>query len=304
MGDIEVKKAFLNSPLSLEGFVSGKEVLRRELSYSPPNHSLHSYDTKVVKCGNVTEVYQYGIPQWKGYENTYKGGRRGLSDDLSERKEENRNATLSKARKTIRNLVNSNVYQYGNITPKFMTLTFKENITNIDEANKEYRKFIKRLNYYVLGSKKCDLKYTCVSEIQDGSREYIDKDGNKRNGLGRGAIHYHVIFYNLPYVPHSALLNIWGSSNGLRINKIDNVDNVGAYVCAYLTKQGCEAFEGKKVYFNSRGLKKPIEITKKNTTSKVLGNLESRKLKCKIEKTYINDYTGLVTYRQYVEKEN
>lgn len=305
LSDIEIKKAFLSSPLSLDGFIDGKEIIRRELSYQPPNHALHSYNTKVVQCGNVTEVYEYSIPQWKGYENTYKYGRRGYSiDDLSERKDENRSATLTKARKTIRNIVNSNVNQYGNITPKFMTLTFKENITDIDQANKEYRKFIKRLNYHVLGSKKCDLKYTCVSEIQDGSREYIDNEGNKRQGLGRGAIHYHVIFYNLPYVPHADLLKIWGSDNGLRINKIDNVDNVGAYVCAYLTKQGCQAFEGKKVYFNARGLKKPIEITKKNTTSKVLGNLESRKVKCKIEKTYMNDYTGLVTYRQYVDADN
>ena len=37
---------------------------------------------------------------------------------------------------------------------KFVTLTFKDNVTDLDKANYEFRQFIKRLNYKVYG-KKC-----------------------------------------------------------------------------------------------------------------------------------------------------
>lgn len=37
---------------------------------------------------------------------------------------------------------------------KFLTLTFKENIQDIEYANNEFKKFIKRLNYDLYKTKK------------------------------------------------------------------------------------------------------------------------------------------------------
>ena len=65
---------------------------------------------------------------------------------------------------------------------KFMTLAFKENIQDIDFSNNEFTNFIRRLNYKLYGVKKAMLKYIAVWEKQK-----------------RGAIHYHIIFFDFPF---------------------------------------------------------------------------------------------------------
>ena len=76
--------------------------------------------------------------------------------------------------------------------------------------------------------------------------------------------------FNAPYIKNNKLQEIWG--NGfVKINNIDNVDNVGAYVSEYLRQaekgQGHnledDRLQGRKSYFSSKGLFKPIEITDK-----------------------------------------
>ncbi len=59
-----------------------------------------------------------------------------------------RERSLARAKKQLRRLINANAGQYGReFTTKFLTLTFKENITDPKEANYLFTKFIKRLNY-------------------------------------------------------------------------------------------------------------------------------------------------------------
>ena len=132
---------------------------------------------------------------------------------------------------------------------KFFTLTFKENVTDHEKANAEFRSFIKKLNYKLF-KKHSGLKYVCVVERQQ-----------------RGALHYHIILFNMPYVPHKELLELWGHG-AVTINAIDHVDNVGAYVMKYMEKEMNEMqseksakVKDKKLYFASRGLHKPKEIS-------------------------------------------
>lgn len=207
------------------------------------------------------------------------GGRRGdyKSVDYGVHREQ----VLKRARRDLRRIINSNVGAYGDeFTAKFVTLTFAENVTDLDFANYEFEKFIKRLNYRMFFSKKANIKYSCVVEFQK-----------------RGAVHYHVIFYNLPYLKADYLGDIWG--NGfIKINKIDSVDNVGAYVCKYMTKDAIDArLEGKKSYFNSRGLFRPVEITDKKKIEAVAAALSS--LDEKYHATFSNDYLGDINYTQY-----
>lgn len=95
----------------------------------------------------------------------------------------------------------------------FMTITFKENVTNIEYANAEFKKFIKRLNYKLFKTKKAELKYIAVWELQK-----------------RGAIHYHIIFFSLPYIAHTELRKLWtlGSINIKKIN-VDKKISVGIF---------------------------------------------------------------------------
>lgn len=230
------------------------------------------YGTKVIKSGNVLEVYEYQNPIKKGYSGG-KGGRKKSSDVAKEEKEENREKVLNRARRDLRRIVNSNVVEYS----KFLTLTFAENIQDIAWANNEFKKFIKRVNYY-LGFK---VAYSGVIEFQK-----------------RGAVHYHVIFYNTPRkLKLNDLRAIWRHGH-IKLNIIRDVDNVGAYVCKYMTK--CEdekKLRGKKMYFNSRGLEKPQEIKESALVKAICGSLDGQTPK--YSNTFVNEYNS-IDYKQYI----
>ena len=91
-----------------------------------------------------------------------------------------------------------------------------------------------------------EFQYVAVIEFQDQN--------------GRGAVHYHMIC-NLPYIKKPELAEIW-RGGFVKINRIDKVDNVGAYVIKYMTvdmddKRLC----GENAYLHSRYLKQPLEVT-------------------------------------------
>lgn len=129
---------------------------------------------------------------------------------------------------------------------KFLTLTFKENIQDIEYANNEFKKFIKRLNYNLYKTKKANLKYLATWEKQQ-----------------RGAIHYHIILFNFPFISFDRLTTIW-DHGFVRINKIDvdSIENRGRYISKYFDKELELKEHKKKAFFKSRNLKLPT-ITKK-----------------------------------------
>lgn len=69
---------------------------------------------------------------------------------------------------------------------RMMTLTFRENIKNVDEADELFKKYVYALK--LRGFK--DLKYIMVREFQE-----------------RGAVHYHCLISD--YVPHSLAYKVW-----------------------------------------------------------------------------------------------
>lgn len=135
----------------------------------------------------------------------------------------------------------------------FLTITFKENIDDIEYANKEFKKFIKRLNYKVHKTKKAKLKYIAAWELQK-----------------RGAIHYHIILFSMPYIKYENLKNMWPLGS-VFINKIkvDKKENVGRYISKYLEKNIDDQdfllkYMHKKRVFKSKNLKMPLEIRELN----------------------------------------
>lgn len=235
-----------------------------------------AYNKKVVISGNIIEVYQYENDVIYGYKDTKKkcsGGRSSVASD--EDKEINREKVLSRARKDLRRIINSNIQKHS----KFLTLTFEDNVQDLDYANNEFKKFIKRLNYHY-GIK---VHYSVVIEFQK-----------------RGAIHYHALLYNLvDKLDIGKLQKIWG--NGfLKINSIKEVDNVGAYVCKYMTKTDDDRLLGRKMYFNSRGLCKPNEIKESSLVDALVGSLQENSLT--YENKFSNDYNS-INYKQYIIKD-
>jgi len=99
----------------------------------------------------------------------------------------------------------------------------------------------------------------------------------------------------MPFIPADKLAKIWG--NGfIKINAIDNVDNLGAYVAGYMSKNLDDPrYDGKKRFFSSKGLYKPEELKSINPID--LGEFtEEHKV---YETTFENEYTGKIHYKQY-----
>ena len=230
------------------------------------------YNFKAVLSGSIVELYEYENPILLG--ETYN--RLGRSVEASEEnKTRHRKCTLARAKHNVRRLINANIDRWGE-RAKFLTLTFAENVQDIKQANYEFKKFRQRLEYEF----DIKLKYVCVIEFQE-----------------RGAIHYHVVFFNLPYVDAGYLASIW--RNGfIKINAIEHVDNVGAYVTKYMTKDNDdERLKGKKSYFCSRGLYKPIErCLNEKEIAIIKDKLSHKKV---YENHYENEYTGNILYTQY-----
>ena len=221
--------------------------------------------------GDILEFYEYDKPVLYGYKDIKKGskGRQSIAND--EDKEINRKQVCDRARRNIRRLVNTNIQENS----KFVTLTFADNVTDLKAANYEWKKFKQRLETKI-GYK---LQYLVVIEFQK-----------------RGAIHYHVVMFNLSYIKNKELQGVW--KNGfVKINKIDNCNNVGAYVCKYLGKDLFnDRLEGQKMYFTSRGLKKPVEIKDKEQIENLVNSLPAQT--CVYEKTFENEYNN-IHYKQY-----
>jgi len=196
--------------------------------------------------------------------------------------------TLRRARNTLRRLINANTGKW-NEREKFFTLTFKENVTDHEKANAEFRSFIKRLNYKIF-KKHSGLKYVCVVERQE-----------------RGALHYHIVLFNMPFVHVNELSEIWGHGF-VRINEIKDVDNLGVYVVKYIEKTMYEMQEkksakvkDKKLYFASRGLCKPVEISDGTEKGKeeILNIAAKTKGHEVFRKTYESEYYETFEVIQY-----
>lgn len=234
--------------------------------------------SKLLISGEILELYEYKLPYHKTtYINIY--GRAGKGETIDpERRKKYREMTLSRAKRTVKRLINANLNRWGQ-KPKFLTLTFAEHVTDIRGANYEFKKFRQRLEY----KHKIKLKYVAVVEFQKSGR-----------------IHYHVIIFNLPYTDANELAEVW--ANGfIKINAIDNIDNVGAYVVKYMTKDiEDERLKGEKCYFTSRGLKKPKKYY--FTDEETHEFKETFKPFKQFECEYNNDYFGKVYYSQYKYK--
>ena len=234
---------------------------------------------KMIKSGGILEIYEYEKLNVKGSEIDYEN-RAKKGEGEQERSLENYRQTSKKRGETVRRLINAN---FDCDNSKFLTLTFAENdkfdITDVKSCNKEYDKFIKRLK-----RRYSDVKYVSVIEFQK-----------------RGAVHYHMIC-NLPFVKKKELSEIWGLGF-VKINKIDHVDNVGAYVSKYMSKEAAdERLRGLKGYNYSKGLERSIELKTWIDGEKVVDEVCKLYIENK-KPVYVAKYTGdeigQVGYAQY-----
>lgn len=222
--------------------------------------------TKVVVSGSVIEVYQYDKPPL-----LRKGQIETEDEEKEDRTLERRKQTAREARNMVRRLVLSN-FDNGS---KFITLTFAEDIQDVREANKVFKKFIQRMRY-----KYGQFKYVAVIEFTKAGR-----------------VHYHMMS-DLPFILNSELAAIW--RNGfVRINEIEHVDNVGAYMVKYMVKDLEDMrLAGNKCYQTSKGLDRPKEY-KGAEAELILQVYELEQKKEVFCSSYPTEYQDHCTYKEF-----
>lgn len=255
-----------------------------------------SYNTSVKLAGQTVVIKRFSNKQLKNYLVKRSTGRvqeKTPGQIYLERKERFRKSN-QRAKDNVYDLIACNcdkvdrVDYLGNKQRiKFMTLTFKEDITDLRQANAMFTDFMKRLSYHHFGVRKNVIKYLAVPELQG-------KEGWVREN--KGVWHFHVVLFNCPFTSNKKehgrpLESIWGNGfvfiNALKRGK-NGKDVDGAYVAGYITKYMTKEIEyslenremklkkndkikevydfdtheklglkGMKRYQASRGLKKP-----------------------------------------------
>jgi hypothetical protein len=203
---------------------------------------------KVILSGSIAEFYFYNQPVEYGYEQP-KVQKSTIKEKTDEEKQETRKRSLLQTRRSLRNILQSNAWQFSDnqgrpFLPLFVTFTFRENVADLSAAHREFKYFVQRFNYRFYGKNACT-KYLAVPEFQK-----------------RGAVHYHVVFLNLPFIHniYDEISEIWGHGFTL-VETIKNLRHLINYIAKYITADGLdERLAGRKRYFASRGLKKPLEI--------------------------------------------
>lgn len=242
-------------------------------------------DVKAVLSGNFLEIKKYSKQIRYDF---------SVPDRLRDKRQEDESSSAIsrqvadyRTKRRIRQLIHANAYQWKNLhgkpfVPVFVTLTFRENITDVKSANSVFTKFVKRLNYQIYRSKVQVLKYLVVVEFQK-----------------RGAVHYHVVFFNLPFIksnPHEFLASVW-DQGFIKLNGINNVQHLSNYVVKYLTKTvRDDRLLGQKYYFVSRHLIQPIEVYDSESIQKILTSLPYN---TKVFKTQYTTYTKDKVYFEF-----
>lgn len=220
------------------------------------------YDIKIIHCGDTYQIYKFDKTRSKENKKDRdipiipKVSIKDIDTDnlyKLDRVEEVKPILLSNA---IRSNLNCQRIAKANRDnwESFITLTFKENITDIVYANKIFNAWVSNVRKL-----KKDFKYIAVPEFQK-----------------RGAVHYHILS-NLGkentniIIPQkertektkdlTTLFDVKYWSRGFaRVDFIKgDYKKIYSYICKYMTKDIDDKLFGKHRYFNSQNLNKPRE---------------------------------------------
>ena len=232
------------------------------------NSTNKGYDIKLVEIGNYVQLYMYETKKLKKKKDKdidlelKKEKINKMFDNEKETNTKNSNELTSEIsqRSIIRSKLECQRIAKANdkVWETFITLTFEENITDIESANKKFRYFVDKVRRI-----RKDFKYICIPEFQK-----------------RGAVHYHLLT-NIPMdskiIPKREKLKLWnketksykeleyydikywneGFSSAEPIK--DNPKKIIGYISKYMTKDIDNRLFNKHRYFYSQNLNKPKE---------------------------------------------
>lgn len=179
---------------------------------------------KVTKMGNIIQLQAMEKCNRHCYiqrldKDTYLDKRTGEIKEIchiTRREQDPR--SLARSMRELREIINTNVTDTSHV--RWVTLTYAENMTDAKRLYDDFRKFNQRFQYFLKNHSYSKAEYICCIEPQ-----------------GRGAWHCHVLFIwekKAPFIPNTVLERIWGHGF-TKITALDNIDNVGLYISAYLS---------------------------------------------------------------------
>lgn len=191
------------------------------------------YSNKIKVSGSYLFDNSYNYPISRGYSvNPHSNSKISNYNSISDF------SNFYRARSNIKDLILTNYSNNPDLTTKFLTLTFADQTHDLDISNYRFKTFVQRLKYYFSQP----VKYLNVPERHKS-----------------GAWHNHSVIFNMPYIPSKKISEIWGHGF-IKIKKVDNAPHMADYVSKYLTKGRNESMMGRKSYFPSKSLSRPIEI--------------------------------------------
>ena len=303
-----------------------RKIEFEKMSQIPPKNP--NLMVKVTEMGNVVEIQYMSHRNTKQTIQMLEGGEQFVICSTGEIKDVEHHKTRKDNRKGLyrtfanaRAVINANVTDVSKV--RWCTLTYEENMTDTKRLYDDFKKFNMRFQHYCKNNGYTNPEYIVMMEPQ-----------------GRGAWHAHLLYIwqdmKAPYIPNEVFRNLW-RHGFVRIKKLDNVDNVGAYLTAYLgdmeinemdaTKvsgKKCKVVEvedenGKKVSkaiikggrldlypanFNmlrcSRGVKRPVEemMCQDQASKKVLGATKTFESAVKLTDIE-NDFETVIIREQY-----
>ena len=193
---------------------------------------MKSYKCKMVLSGNILEVRKYSQTQYFDIDTSSTARKKGSLSKEEQAKIKKKNDY--RALRMIKRLLASN-YFVDDTAAKFITLTFKDKI-DLKECKKCLNKYHKKLNYHYGYT----AKYIAVPELQK-----------------RGTIHFHIIYFGLPYIKQAELKKLW-TYGTTYIKAIEYGESSFNNLAEYILKSKSIS---RNRYFTSRNnLKQPIEV--------------------------------------------
>lgn len=180
---------------------------------------------KVTEMGNIIEVQYMSRRNTKQTVRMLEGGEQyvvcssgEIKDVVHHETRKDNKKGLYKTFANMRAIINTNVTDVSKV--RWCTLTYAENMTDTKKLYMDFQQFNQRFQYYCKQQGYSKPEYIVMMEPQ-----------------GRGAWHAHLLYIwqdmKAPYIANDVFAKLWGHGF-VRIKKLDNVDNVGAYLTAYL----------------------------------------------------------------------
>lgn len=174
---------------------------------------------KIVNTGHILRIVQYERLRRESYIVKLPGKQYCIKKTgevlLQKTKSKTRSQNLRYVRQSMqhgRDMVNTNIRDLSNCI--WVTFTYAENMTDEKKLYNDFRNFNKAYR-----NKVGHYKYIVAVEPQ-----------------GRGAWHMHcfMIFDEMPYIDYNEIIKTWGKGRVEVQHMYGDVDNLGAYVSAYL----------------------------------------------------------------------